>query len=338
MVWGTKSQMFKSLRARLFLWYIFSLLLMGIFFYIFVHILALSYGLEIVFGLFVVLALIGFIFIYRITSSITALTAQIKKITSKNLDTRVTGSGQNEIGELSLSFNSLLDRLSEAFKREQQFIADVAHEMKTPLATLRSSLEVALSKDRANEEYKSLIADSILEVNTVSGTLKNVLDLAWLEAPIGRNKPILFNLSRTLLEIVEIAEKLASRKNILVVSDILPAVTILGYSGKLSQAILNVVDNAIKYTPFGGTVTIRLEAEPSRIVIGITDTGQGIYKEDLPHIFERFYRSPHAVHTTGTGLGLAICQSIIALHGGEITVKSKLSAGTTFVVVLPKIS
>lgn len=328
--------MFKSLRTRLFLWYVLSLALIGVFFYIFVHILALNYGLEVVLGLFVVLAVIGFVFIYRVTASITNLTIQIKKISIKNLDTRIIARGQDEIGELSQSFNNLLDHLGEAFKREQQFIADVAHEMKTPLATLRSSLEVALSRERTTDEYKDLIKDSISEVNTVSGTLKNVLDLAWLDAPAGHSKPILFNLSQTLVEIVEIAEKLASQKSIVIVSDILPAVTILGYSGKLSQAILNLVDNAIKYTPSKGTVTIRLEVEESRIVIGITDTGPGISKEDQPHIFERFYRSPHAAHIAGTGLGLAICKAVITLHDGEIKVKSRPKEGTTFVVIIPK--
>lgn len=336
MGWGTKFQMFKSLRFRLFLWYVFSLTLIGVFFYIFVHILALKYGLEIVLVLFVVLALIGFIFIYRVTRSITDLTAQIKRISSKNLDTRVIVGSRDEIGELSTSFNSLLDRLGEAFKREQQFIADVAHEMKTPLATLRSSLEVALSKDRTNIEYKSLIEDSILEVNAVSSTLKNVLDLAWLDAPTGRNSPEKLNLSELVKELLEITEKLAQAKKIRVRSEIAPGVLILGYREKLARAILNLIDNAVKYSPQEGVVMIRLEEEASRAVIGIIDQGPGISKEDLPHIFSRFYRSPKEEHTAGTGLGLAICKSTISLHGGELKVKSQIGQGTTFVVVLPK--
>lgn len=334
----TKFRMFKSLRTRLFLWYILSLALIGVFFYVFVHILVFKYGLEVVLGLFVILAVVGFVFIYRVTRSITALTAQIKRISSKNLDTHITTRGHDEIGELATSFNSLLGRLGEAFKREQQFIADVAHEMKTPLATLRSSLEVALSQDRTNEEYERLIEDSILEVNAVSNTLKNVLDLAWLDAPTGRAATEKFNLSQLLQELVEITEKLAQNKNIKVVSDLKADVLIFGYREKLARAILNLLDNAVKYSPKGGVITIRLEEEASRAVVGITDLGPGISKGDLPHIFDRFYRSPRAAHESGTGLGLAISRSTIALHSGEIKVKSELSAGTTFVVVLPKTS
>ena len=327
--------MFRSLRTRLFLWYIFSLLLVGLFFYLFVHILSLQYGLEIVFALFIFLAALGFLIIYRITSSIAGLSSQIQKITSKNLDQPLAVKSNDEIGDLSRSFNSLLERLTAAFKREQQFIADVAHEMKTPLATVRSLLEVSLEKPRTEEDYKKLMAESLVEVGRVSNTLKNVLDLAWSESPIGRTAPKKFSLNKLMIELVDITERLAESGRIKIVSEIAPDVMIFGYRDKLAQAILNILENAVKYTPIGGTVTIRLEKEATRAVIGISDTGRGIPPDDLPRIFDRFYRSGNSLDAHGSGLGLAIAKSITASHLGEITVKSEVGKGTTFVIVLP---
>lgn len=327
--------MFRSLRVRLFLWYVSSLLLIGVFFYIFIHVLSWPYGLETVLALFILLAAVGFLIIYRITSSIVNLSRQIQKITSKNLDQRLAVKSNDEIGELSRSFNNLLERLTAAFKREQQFIADVAHEMKTPLATVRSLLEVTLEKPRTEADYKKSITESLVEVGRVSNTLKNVLDLAWSESPIGRAVPKQVDLDKLMTELVDITERLGEPKKIKFVSKIVSDVSIVGYRDKLAQAIINILENAVKYTSANGVITIRLEKEAMRAVIGISDTGRGIPEGDRPHIFDRFYRSRNSLDSHGSGLGLAITKSIIALHFGEITVKSEVGRGTTFVIVLP---
>jgi len=168
-----------SLRKRLFLWYVGSLFLLGIFIILAIHVFSLQNGIYFVISLFMTLALLGFTIIYKITKSLTYLSSKMKMISSKNLEERVLGmDSQDEIGELAQTFNELLDRLHGAFYREQQFIADVAHELKTPLATLRSTLEITLSRKRTVPEYEKSIKESIIETHNISSTLKNVLDLA----------------------------------------------------------------------------------------------------------------------------------------------------------------
>lgn len=326
----------QSLRSRLFFWYLGSLLLLSIFFFLAVHIFAVPYGTDYFFALLLILAFIGFIIIYRITNSITSLSSQIKRISSKNLEQRIQSIHSNdEIGELANSFNSLLDRLHAAFDREQQFIADVAHEMKTPLATLRSSFEVTLSKDRTKEEYKKAIQSAIIEADQLSSTMKDVLDLAWSESPTEQKPMTEVNLGELMEELGDIAQKLAIAKRISVKTNIAKNVKISGYKEKLAQAVLNIIENAIKYTHTDGKVTIILEKLHVKAIITITDTGSGIAQEDIPHIFDRFYRGTKTDKVLGSGLGLAISKSIISLHQGYIVVDSIPKKGSTFTITLP---
>ena len=326
----------RSLRNRLFLWYVGSLLLFSVFFYVVVHVLDIHNGIEIVFLLFFLLAGVGFFIIYKITDALTYLTKKIKEISRETLGQRIKGiQSGDEIGELATAFNNLLDRLDGAFKREQQFIADVAHELKTPLATLRSTLEVSLSKDRAKEEYKKVINDAITETNHLSSTLNNVLNLAWSETPQEQKHMSKINLSTLLIELVDIGEKLASQKKQVVKAHIKQAVYILGNKEKLARALINIIDNAVKYTPPKGEILVELKTENYHARIDIKDTGQGILKKDIPHIFDRFYRGSATDKVFGSGIGLSITRSIIKAHHGEIRVQSTVGSGTTFIVTLP---
>jgi len=214
----------------------------------------------------------------------------MRQISSKTLDKRITSiKGSDEIGQLAKSFNELLNRLDKAFNRERQFIADVAHEMKTPIATLRSSFEVTLHKARTNEEYKKIIKDSIIETDRITSTLKDVLDLAWSEVP-NENLRKVFDLSELMNEMSEIAQKLALKKQIIVINSITSHIQMLGFRKRLGRALLNIIDNAIKYSSFKGKIYISLIKEYNNALIIIKDNGQGIEEEELEHIFDRFYR------------------------------------------------
>ena len=328
----------RSLRNRLFLWYVGSLFLFSVFFYVVVHILDIHYGIEIVFVLFFLLACVGFLIIYKITDALTYLTAKIKEISRETLGKRIIGiHSEDEIGELATAFNNLLDRLDGAFKREQQFIADVAHELKTPLATLRSTLEVSLSKDRSRQEYKKVINDAITETNHLSSTLNNVLNLAWSETPQEQKHMARINLSALLSELVDIAEKLASQKKQIVKSQIKQEVYIQGNKEKFARALVNIIDNAVKYTPPKGEILVELKVEDKHALIIFTDNGQGILKKDIPHIFDRFYRGSSTDKVFGSGIGLSITQSIIKAHHGDIAVQSTVGKGTTFIITLPHV-
>ena len=324
------------LRTRLFLFYLVSLIVLAIFFYAAVHIYMVPYNTELFFGLLFILAIIGFFLIRRITGSLANLTEQIQLISSHNLDRHIIGiKSKDEIGELSKSFNELLERLSQAFKREQQFIADVAHEMKTPLATQRSAIEVTLAKERTKEGYKTALEEALRENNHLSSTLKNVLDLAWSETPIEQKNAVQINLSELMEELYDIAVKISIQTKISVDKSIQGGIFIVGFKDKLARALINVIDNAVKYTPSEGHIFIELVKVYNKAVITIKDTGQGINEEEIPHIFDRFYRGSSTDKVFGSGLGLAITKSVIMLHHGHIKVESTVGKGTAFTLTLP---
>lgn len=328
------NDIFKTLRIRLFTWYFLSLVFLGTFIILTIHILQYKYSPELILVALALLSVIGFLIIYRFTRSLTVLSSQMKKVTSRNLETRVSVHGNDEIGELARSFNGLLDRLEIAFRRERQFIGDVAHEMKTPIATLRSSFEVTLKKERTNDEYRQILKDSIKETDRITATLKDILDLAWTEVP-NENMRKVFSLSQVMEEMAEIAQKLGTGKKIRVKQDIIAGVNVSGFRERLARAILNIIDNAVKYTPDEGMISISLEKEDGKAVVAVRDSGSGIAPEEIERIFDRFYRGGKSDKVFGAGLGLSIAKSTVEIHKGKIKVISAPGKGSTFFIILP---
>lgn len=293
--------------------------------------------LGVIFAIFLIPTILGgYLNARAAIMPVTAISDKLKKINSGNLDERVdnpkTG---DEIEELSTTFNSLLDRLHSAFQRERQFIGDVAHEVKTPLAAQRTNIEIALARDRSKEDYRKALEESLIDNNQLSTTLKNVLDLAWSEADNARTLFDNFNLSEMAEEIKDLGTKIAVNKQINIKGEVEPNIIVSGKKDKLERALLNLVDNAIKYTPEKGTVTISLQKRRGQAQFRVKDTGAGISEKDLPHIFERFYRGSKTDKTFGSGLGLAIAQAIVIAHRGDIRVRSLVGKESEFTVFLP---
>ncbi|MEP7167438.1 MAG: ATP-binding protein [Candidatus Woesebacteria bacterium] len=297
----------------------------------------LTLTLATVYAGLLALTVVGGVFAARTAlRPITQVSKQLKKISAENLKERVpdprTG---DEIEELSQTFNGLLDNLDQAFIRERQFIGDVAHELKTPVATLKGGIEVTMSKERTKEEYKNALTETLIDINRLSSTIKNILDLAWIGAQTLDLNDTSFDLSSALVELQEIASKLAMQKRINFASDIRPGMMIGGAEDKIARAVLNLIDNAIKYTPAGGSVSLSLREKTGNAVIEVKDTGIGVPENELEHIFKRFYRGSKATKSLGSGLGLAITQGIITAHHGDIQVKSKVGKGTSILITLP---
>ncbi len=288
----------------------------------------LSFVIPTIFG--------GFMLAGSALRPIADISREMEEISSENLKRRVKIPQTNdEIETLSHTFNNLLDRLEESFTRERQFIGDVAHELKTPLATLKSEIEVAIEKKRPQMEYRHVLEELLIDANRLSDTLTNILDLAWSKADSYETIKETVNISDMARELTEIAQKLAYSKNISVASRIENGLMIQGKKDKLFRAILNIIDNAVKYNSDNGKVSITLRKKTSHVVMNVSDTGRGITKEDMPHIFDRFYRGSKTDKTLGSGLGLSIAKAVIASCGGTMTITSVINKGTTVIITFP---
>lgn len=246
----------------------------------------------------------------------------------------------DEIARLALTLNGMLARLEQSFGSLRRFTADASHELKTPLMVLRAGVERALTHPRTPAEVLVNLDETLEQINQMSEMVDALLTLARADegrAPLAVERTDLRDL---LAEAVETAGMLGEEADVRIEQEI-PGEPVLAEVDKhrIRELLLNLVTNAVKYTPVGGMVRLSLEATATAAVIRVKDSGIGIAPGDLPYIFERFWRADPARSRTGdrpgTGLGLAITKWIAEVHGGSITVQSRPGRGTTFVVTIP---
>ncbi len=268
------------------------------------------------------------------------LSSTASRISGQTLGTRLSlDAPYSEFQRLAHAFNNMLERLQKVFESQRRFVADAAHELKTPLTAIKGTLEVTLRKARTPDDYREALAGGLGEVDRLITITRSLLTLAQLsgDRPPMSLRPLA--LERILREVLSDLSVLAEDGAIHVVSDIHPVPQILGDAAQLKQVVINLLDNAIRHTPRGGAVTARLQERGGAVSIMIEDTGSGIGSEHLPHLFDRFYRMDTARDRTtgGTGLGLAIVREIAQAHGGQVEVQSEVGKGSTFAVSLPAI-
>lgn len=249
-------------------------------------------------------------------------------------------SSGDELDQLSQTFNKLLDKIAAYLEQNRDSLANAAHELRTPLAAIRSSIEVCLNEERSSEDYKDLLANVIDECASLETLVNQLLLLAETEADRLKIVGNYVDFDQVVERCVDMFRGVADDNDVELTLAPLPPTFVEGNRHHLRQLLNNLVDNAIKFTPSGGHVSIRLEREArdGHAVLTVSDNGRGISAEELPHIFERFYRgdkSRQRDQTRGTGLGLCICEAVVKSHGGEIAVTSEIGRGTTFVVRLP---
>jgi two-component system OmpR family sensor kinase len=280
----------------------------------------------------------GLLFVRNALTPLEQIATTAEKITSRNLNERlhrvVTG---DEIEKLSASLNRMMDRLEESFHHVHRFSADVSHEIRTPLSILRAELEDLLKTQELTPRLRESIGSALEEVERLSRIAEQLLEMTRLEAGEMLSDLTVLDLGDLARTTVEQLRLLADEKKLAMNFHDGPSLPVLGDSLRLRQVVVNLVDNAIKYTPQGGTISISSGQADGRAILEVSDTGIGIPQEALPHIFERFYRvdGARSRHLGGTGLGLAIVRSICTAFGGAISVQSVSGSGTTFRVELP---
>lgn len=266
------------------------------------------------------------------------IAATTERVNSTNLTERVDFAGlPTELSSLAHRFNEMLERLEESFSRLSRFSADIAHEVRTPVNNLRLGIEVALGRGRSLEEYRETLGSCLEECNRLSRIIDSMLFIARSEDPrthIAR-EPV--DVSRELLRLREFFEVPAADAGVELVVNCAQCVHADLDRLLFQRAVSNLVGNALRYTPQGGRVAVAAVRENGELRVEVTDTGCGIAPNDLPHIFDRFYRAdPARSNASGNvGLGLAIVKSIVHLHGGAITVRSRVGEGTCISIRLP---
>ena len=284
----------------------------------------------------------GYWFAARNLAPLDSMAAQASRITGSNLDARLEiGDAAAELTTLAASFNELLTRIDESFEGMRRFVADASHELRTPIAVIRGEADVALANDRSAAEYREALAIILDESRRLSVLVDDLLHLARADAGSVKLRTQPFYWNDLLAECCRSMQSLAAARRIDLAYRAAPDVPDIPFDGDeelLRRMTLNLLDNAIRYTPPGGQVSAELEARADGVLLRISDTGIGISPEAAPHVFERFFRADKARsrENGGFGLGLAIVKWIAESHRGVVELASQPGAGSVFTVMLPR--
>jgi signal transduction histidine kinase len=277
----------------------------------------------------------------RILKSVTDVTMTANNISQKNLNMRIPQHKvDHEMAELVGSFNRMIERLEQSFAHINEFSSHVAHELKTPLAIIKSELELALVGGNSKEEDMRVMNVTLGEIDRLIKTIKDLLLLAKLEYKLNIFKMEQIDIIEFLKEIYQQSKILTDQKNITLKLDIPDhPVLIHGDAVHLRRILFNLLHNAVKFTPEQGEIKIFAEVRGEKIFISVKDTGIGIASADQPRIFEKFYRIRRIDQDDagGSGLGLCMARAVARSHGGDITFESVSGQGSTFMVILPLI-
>ena len=287
--------------------------------------------------LLIVSAVSGYYLAARALSPIDEITQTAQRISTEDLSARLNLHGiDDEIGRLAMTFDNMLSRLEDGFKRERQFTSDASHELRTPLTAMQAILHVTRQRKRSPEEYEAALDDLSEEMDRLRALTEDLLYIAR-----GDIRPTMphevVNLSNLLTDISESLQPMAEFKGLQLKQNIQSHLYIKGDSDALIRAFVNLLDNAIKYTDEGEIKVNAMRDTNESLQVTISDTGRGIPPEHLPHIFERFYRVDESRATQGFGLGLAIVQEIVHIQNGMIEVSSQVGSGTVFRLSFPMI-
>ncbi len=281
----------------------------------------------------------GYLLARKALSPVDRMVQTAERITATRLDERIDAPRTNdEIGRLARTLNGMIERLERSFEEIRRFTADAAHELRTPIAVLRNEAEVALRSPRPPEHYRRVLEDQLEELARLSRLAERLLFLCREDAGLAPRARAPVALEEVVQDVAEHMRVVAEEKGVTLEADPLIPCQVHGDEDQLRRLLYNLVDNAIKFTPARGVVSIETACSAGQARIVVADTGAGIPPEHLPHVFERFYRvdPSRGLDADGAGLGLAIARSIALAHGGTIEIESPPGAGARAILSLPE--
>lgn len=273
----------------------------------------------------------------RSLQPIAEMTQTAEEIGAGDFSRRLTPHGTNdEVGRLETTFNHMLDSLETSMEREKQFTSDASHELRTPLAVIIGASQTSLENNEASAADLAAAMRIIYKKSTdMQAMLSQMLLLARGDSQEKFMELTRLNVSEIVQDIAEEFDDAAAKKRIDIQTDIAPEVEITGDLMLVTRAVMNLVDNGIKYGSEGGWLRIGLKAQGGQAVLTVSDNGEGIRPENLSHIFERFYRADNSRSSSGFGLGLSLVERIAELHHGSVSVESVFGRGSIFILRLP---
>ena len=295
----------------------------------------LALGLPVI---VLVAAVGGYVLVTKALQPVAQMATKAEMITQHNLSERLpspqTG---DELERLSRSLNHMITRLDDAFLNSRRFVADASHELRTPMSVIRGELESIAQSPGLSPESTERLNSLLEEVERLSKLVERLFTLSRLDAGEAQSEWIRFDLGSLVATASSQMSQLADDKSLKLVCENPEAVFVNGDRFRLKQVVVNLLDNAIKYTPDGGSILLRVSQEADEAILEVSDTGIGIPEDALPHVFDRFFRVDRmrSRFPEGAGLGLAIVKAICSAHAGEISVTSTLGKGTSFKVRLP---
>jgi heavy metal sensor kinase len=288
-------------------------------------------------ALFALAVILGWFMARRALAGVENVTGTAQRIAADGrLAERVpVGRGGDEIDRLAETFNRMLDRIQELVKGIKEMTDNIAHDLKSPLTRIRGQAEVALTSPWKADEYETMAASAIEECDRLLEMINTMLFISRTEAGVARPESRALDLAAVVRDACGLFQSLAEDKQIALTWDAPERLDFTGDVRLIQRMLGNLLDNAIKYTPEGGSVNVSLQSNPDRsVVVAVRDSGVGISDTDRPRIFERFYRGDPSRSQAGTGLGLSFARAVARAHGGEITVEGRQTSGATFRVEL----
>lgn len=277
----------------------------------------------------------GWWLVSRAIRPIDHISAAAAKISAGDLSQRINAAEtESELGRLATVLNSTFARLDAAFAQQQQFTADAAHELRTPVSVILTQTQTTLNRDRSAAEYREAVESCQRAAQRMRRLIESLLELARLDAGQQPMKQLPFDLSQTARDSVTLVGPLAEGRHVKISCDV-PPLECVGDSDRLSQVVTNLLINAITYNKENGEVRVAGSAKNGSVILTVSDTGIGISAGELPRVFDRFYRVDKSRTSGNTGLGLAISKAIVEAHGGTIEVSSAPDVGTAFTLRLP---